>query len=40
MKAVFQKKEIEDSPDIRIRKARPALQTPPIVNTRRRPAVA
>jgi hypothetical protein len=40
MKAVFREEEIGDLPDIRIRNARPALQAPPTVNTRRRPAVA
>ena len=40
MKAVVREKVKGDSPDIRIRNARPALQAPPIVNMRRRPAVA
>jgi len=32
--------EMRDAPDIRIRNARPALQAPPMVKTRRSPAVA
>jgi hypothetical protein len=40
MKTVFRANENRDSPDIRMRNARPALHAPPTVNTRRIPSAA